>query len=174
LVEARLSPVEPGLGFSDYDAQVSPPRSSRLDELRRWAVLLDSQFKVPGTNVRFGLDAIIGIVPGLGDLVAPVFTVILLGTGLKMRVPAVVLARMVLNAGIDMLLGLVPIAGDIGDVFWKADLRNMALLERHARPGVPPTRADYWFVLGSIGLVVAIALVPFLILIWLLSRFSLV
>ena len=137
-------------------------------------MLLDSAFRVPGTNIRFGLDAIIGIVPGLGDLVAPVYTVILLGTALKMRVPAVVVARMVLNAGIDMVLGLVPIAGDVGDVFWKADLRNVALLERHARPGVPPTRADYWFVLGCIGLVVAIALVPFLILIWLLSQFSLV
>ena len=68
-----------------------------------------------------------------------------------MRVPAVVLARMVLIAGIDMLLGLVPLAGDIADVFWKADLRNMALLERHARPGVTPTRSDYWFVLGCIG-----------------------
>jgi hypothetical protein len=145
-----------------------------MDALRRWAVLLDSAFKVPGTNVRFGLDAIIGLVPGLGDLVAPVFTVILLGTALKMRVPAVVVARMVLNAGIDMLLGLVPIAGDIGDVFWKADLRNMALLERHARPGVPPTRGDYWFVLGCIAAVVVIALVPFFIIVWLLTRFSLV
>ncbi len=151
-----------------------PTSAATMDALRRWAVLLDSAFKVPGTNVRFGLDAIIGIVPGLGDLVAPVFTVILLGTALKMRVPAVVLARMVLNAGIDMVLGLVPIAGDIGDVFWKADLRNMALLERHARPGVPPTRGDYWFVLGCIGAVVVIALVPFLILVWLLSQFSLV
>ena len=115
-----------------------PSSAATMDALRRWAVLLDSAFKVPGTNIRFGLDAIIGIVPGLGDLVAPVFTVILLGTALKMRVPAVVVARMVLIAGIDMLLGLVPIAGDIGDVFWKADLRNMALLERHARPGLPP------------------------------------
>ncbi len=60
--------------------------------------------------------------------------------------PAVVVARIVLNAGIDMVLGLVPLAGDVADVFWKADLRNMALLERHARPGVPPTRGDYWFV----------------------------
>lgn len=144
-----------------------------MDALRRWAVLLDSAFKVPGTNVRFGLDAIVGIVPGLGDLVAPVFTVILLGTALRMRVPAVVVARMVLNAGIDMMLGLVPIAGDVGDVFWKADLRNMALLERHARPGVPPTRADYWFVLGAIGLVVTLALVPFVIIVWLLTQFSL-
>jgi hypothetical protein len=143
-----------------------------MEALRRWAVLLDSAFKIPGTNIRFGLDAVIGLVPGLGDLVAPVFTVILLGTALRMRVPAVVLARMVLNAAIDMLLGLVPIAGDIGDVFWKADLRNMALLERHARPGVLPTRGDYWFVLGSIATVILLAAAPLLFLVWLLTRFS--
>ena len=159
---------------SDYDAAVRPTSAATMDALRRWAVLLDSAFKVPGTNVRFGLDAIIGLVPGLGDLVAPIFTVILLGTALKMRVPAVVVARMVLIAGIDMLLGLVPIAGDIGDVFWKADLRNMALLERHARPGVAPTRGDYLFVSGCIAVVVLFALVPIVLLIWLLSRFSLV
>src|ERR1700752_2086265 len=153
---------------------VRPSSASTMEALRRWAVLLDSAFKVPGTNIRFGLDAIIGLVPGLGDLVAPIFTVVLLGTALRMRVPAVVVARMVLNAAIDMALGIVPLAGDIGDVFWKADLRNMALLERHARPGVPPTTADYWFVLGSIGAVVLVALVPFLLLVWLLTRFSLV
>ena len=126
-----------------------PTSAATMDALRRWAVLLDSAFKVPGTNIRFGLDAIIGHRAGPGrSRRAGLYTVILLGTALKMRVPAVVVARMVLIAGIDMLLGLVPIAGDIGDVFWKADLRNMALLERHARPGVPPTRGDYWFVLG--------------------------
>lgn len=143
-----------------------------MEALRRWAVLLDSAFRVPGTKIRFGLDAIIGIVPGLGDLVAPIFTIVLLGTALRMKVPTVVVARMVLNAGIDMLMGLVPFAGDIGDVFWKSDLRNMALLERYARPGVLPTRGDYFFVLGSIAVVILLAVVPVLLLIWLLSRFS--
>ena len=151
-----------------------PTSAATMDALRRWAVLLDSAYQVPGTRIRFGLDAVIGLVPGVGDLVAPVFTVILLATALRMRVPVVVVARIVLNAFIDMLLGLVPLAGDVADVFWKADLRNMALLERHARPGVAPTRGDYWFVLGSIGAVLVIALVPFLVLVWLLSRFSLV
>ena len=145
-----------------------------MDALRRWAILLDSAFKVPGTRIRFGLDAIIGLVPGLGDLVAPVFTLVLLGTALRMRVPAIVVARMVLNAGIDMVLGLVPLAGDVADVFWKADLRNMALLERHARPGVPPTSADYWFVIACIAVVVVLAVTPVVLLVWLLARFSLV
>ena len=119
-----------------------------LELLRRWAVILDSMFKVPGTNIRFGVDAIVGLVPGLGDMVAPVFTIAVLGTALKKRVPAVVMARMVLNAGIDMLIGLVPILGDLADIAWKADLRNVALLERHARPGVAPSSSDYAFVIG--------------------------
>jgi Domain of unknown function (DUF4112) len=153
---------------------VHPPQPTNIDLLRRWAILLDSAFRVPGTSIRFGLDAIVGLVPGLGDLVAPVFTVAVLATGLKMRVPAIVQARMVLNAAIDMLVGLVPVLGDLVDVAWKADLRNVALLERHANPGVPPTRSDYLFVLICIALVIAVAVVPFLLLIWLLSQFSLV
>jgi hypothetical protein len=136
--------------------------------------MLDSMFRVPGTNVRFGLDAIVGLVPGIGDLVAPVFTVMVLLTGFRMRVPAIVQARMVLNAIIDMLLGLVPLAGDLADVFWKADLKNVALLERYARPGTVATPGDYVFVFLCIAIVVLLAVVPILFLIWLLSRFSLV
>jgi Domain of unknown function (DUF4112) len=153
---------------------VHRPDPSQLDTLRRWAVILDSMFRVPGTNVRFGLDAIVGLVPGIGDLVAPVFTVAVLLTGFRMRVPAIVQARMVLNAVIDMLLGLVPLAGDLADVFWKADLKNVVLLERHARPGTVATPGDYVFVLVCIALVVLIAIVPVVFLIWLLSHFSLV
>ena len=78
--------------------------TTSLDLLRRWAVLLDSYFRVPGTRIRFGLDAIIGLVPGLGDFSAPVFAAVLIATGFRMRVPAIVQFRMVLNAGLDMVL----------------------------------------------------------------------
>ncbi len=135
-------------------------------------MLLDSIFVIPGTRVRFGFDAIVGLIPGLGDVVAPVFTIAVLATGLRMRVPAIVLARMVLNAGIDMVIGLVPILGDLVDIAWKADLRNVALLERHARPGVPPSSSDYAFVIVCIAVVILIAIVPVFVLLWLLSRFS--
>ena len=134
--------------------------------LRRWAVLLDSVFRVPGTRIRFGLDAIIGLVPGIGDLSAPVFAAVILATGFRMRLPAVVQARMVLNAALDMLIGLVPILGDVADIAWKANLRNLALLERHAVPGMSPTRSDYIVVYICIGLVVVIALVPIVLLLW--------
>ena len=144
-----------------------------LDALRRWAVLLDSRFRVPGTSIRFGLDAIIGLIPGLGDISTPVFAALLLVQAVRMRLPLVIQARMVFNAGLDMLMGLVPILGDLADVGWKANLRNLALLERHARPGVPPRRGDYLFVGICLVLLVLIAILPVVLLAWLLSRFPL-
>ena len=148
--------------------------TTSLDLLRRWAVLLDSYFRVPGTRIRFGLDAIIGLVPGLGDFSAPVFAAVLIATGFRMRVPAIVQVRMVLNAGLDMVLGLVPLLGDLVDVAWKANLRNLALLERHARPGVLPSRGDYVFVYVCLGLLFLMTIAPIVLVIWLLSRFSLI
>jgi hypothetical protein len=150
-----------------------PADLPRHPHLRRWAVLLDSAFKVPGLPVRFGLDAILGLVPGLGELTTPAFTVALLATGVRMRVPAVVLARMVMNAGIDALFGLVPIAGDLVDVGWKANLRNLDLLERHAVPGTPARRADAWFVAVGVALMCLVgilALIPVALVVYLLSK----
>jgi len=149
------------------------PDPSQFVLLRRWAVLLDSAFAIPGIPVRFGVDALLGLVPGLGDLATPAFTILMLGTGLRMRVPLVVLARMVLNAGIDAAVGLVPIAGDLADVGWKANLRNMELLERHAVPGTPATRGDVWFVAGAVALmalVVVLALVPIALVFYVLLK----
>jgi hypothetical protein len=150
------------------------PNPETLDALRRWAVLLDSAFRVPGTNVRFGLDAIIGLFPGLGDISTPAFAGLILLQAVRMRLPIVVQGRMVLNAAIDMLVGLVPVLGDLVDVAWKANLRNLALLERHARPGVPPSRTDYVFVVVCLVLLALIALTPIVLLVWLLSSFKLV
>ena len=146
----------------------------RLESLRRWAVILDSLFRVPGTSIRFGVESIVGLIPGLGDLASPAYTALILVEGVRLRVPAIVQARMVLNAAIDMTIGLVPLLGDIADVAWKANLRNLALLERHARPGTPPSPGDYAFVAVCLALVFFIGLVPLLLIVWLLSRFPLV
>lgn len=148
------------------------PDPSRLALLRRWAVLLDSAFAIPGIPVRFGFDALLGLVPGLGDLTTPAFTVLLLVTGVRMRVPAVVLVRMVMNAAFDALVGLVPIAGDLADVGWKANLRNLDLLERHAVPGTPASRGDFWFVTAGVALIVlvgVVALAPIVIVVYVLQ-----
>ena len=149
------------------------PESHRLDALRRWAVLLDSVFRVPGTRIRFGFESIAGLVPGLGDIASPLFTAALLVEGLRRRLPLVVQARMVLNAAIDVAIGLVPLLGDLADVAWKANLRNLALLERHAaRPGLPPTRADYIFVAICLAVVAVVAILPILLLAWVIAALN--
>jgi hypothetical protein len=150
-----------------------PPDSARLAQLRRWAELLDSAFKVPGLPVRFGLDAVAGLVPGVGELTTPAFTLLLLSNGVRAGVPVPVLGRMVANTGVDALIGLVPLLGDVTDIGWKANLRNLALLEQHAFAGPPPLpRDNTWLVVAGVLLVVLVmlvAIVPILLVIWMLA-----
>jgi hypothetical protein len=139
--------------------------------LRWWADLLDSRFRIPGTAIRFGLDPIFALVPGLGDLSSPVFAVALLVQGLHQRVPKVILLRMVLNALLDAFIGAVPLAGPVADIFFRANTRNLALLERHAQQGIEPRRSDYIFVFGIAALFGMLALIPVAIAIWLAAAF---
>ncbi|HSL24301.1 MAG TPA: DUF4112 domain-containing protein [Vicinamibacterales bacterium] len=137
-----------------------------LETIRRWARLLDSQFRVPGTNVRFGLDPIIGLVPGLGDFVGPIFSILVIAHAWKLRVPKVVIARMLFNAGIDATLGLVPFLGDAVDIVWKANQANVRLLEQHSFERRGATRADWLFVGAAIVVALALAALPVLVVIW--------
>jgi hypothetical protein len=138
--------------------------------LRRWAVLLDSAFRVPGTPITFGLDPILGLFPGLGDLATPVFSILLMLHAVRLRVPRVVQLRMLMNSAIDFGLGAVPVIGDLFDVGWKANVRNLALLEHHAQPGVRPSTSDWVFVGGIIAALVVLALLPLMLLAWMLQH----
>ncbi|MBW8895865.1 MAG: DUF4112 domain-containing protein [Acidobacteria bacterium] len=144
-----------------------------LAALRKWSVLLDSAFRIPGTSLTFGLDPILGLIPGLGDLTSPFFAALLLLHAVRMRIPRIVQLRMLINSAIDLLVGIIPVAGDLFDFGWKANVRNLALLERHAHPGSEPTTGDWVFVLSIVGVLAAIAIVPLLVTAWLLSRFKL-
>ena len=103
-----------------------------LGSLRTLQRFLDEAFRLPGTRVRFGWDAIIGLVPWAGDVLTALLGLSILVSAHRMRLPGIVQVRMLLNLAIDLLIGLVPFAGDIADVFWKANTKNMVLLERHA------------------------------------------
>ncbi|MBA2302846.1 MAG: DUF4112 domain-containing protein [Acidobacteria bacterium] len=138
-----------------------------LPALRKWAVLLDSAFQVPGTQMRFGLDPIVGLIPGAGDLVTGCFSVLILLHSIRLRVPKVVIARMVLNTGLDLLVGAVPLLGDLFDAGFKANLRNLTMLERHAQARVAPQASDYLFVGACIAILALLALTPVVVL-WLL------
>jgi Domain of unknown function (DUF4112) len=144
-----------------------------LAALRKWSVLLDSAFRVPGTNLTFGLDPILGLIPGLGDLTTPLFAALLLLHGVRMRIPRVVQIRMLINAIIDFLIGFIPVVGDLFDFGWKANVRNLALLERHAHPASKATKGDWIFVFSIVGVLVVIAVIPIAFAAWLLARFQL-
>ena len=144
-----------------------------LAALRKWSVFLDSAFRVPGTNLTFGFDPILGLIPGLGDLTTPFFAALLLLHAVRLRIPRVVQLRMLINAAIDLAIGVIPFLGDFFDFGWKANVRNLALLERYARPGTKASRGDWVFVLGVIAVLAAVTVIPLLFTAWLLSRFQL-
>jgi hypothetical protein len=149
-------------------------QEQRLATLRRIAELLDSAFLVPGTNYRIGLDPIIGLIPMIGDLASPLFTIGLLWQAYDLRIPKVVQLRMIFHAAIDALVGAVPFIGDLFDFGWKANQRNLALLERHAYEERHGDAGDWLFVVAMTVLLMAIAALPFvvagLVISWLGAR----
>lgn len=103
-------------------------RIERLDGLSR---LLDTAFVIPGTGIRFGVDAIIGIIPGVGDWAGVALSSLILLEAARIGIPPALLARMIGNVVIEGIIGYIPIVGDVIDVFWRANRRNMALLREH-------------------------------------------
>ncbi|WP_284154736.1 DUF4112 domain-containing protein [Algicella marina] len=101
---------------------------ARLDKLSR---LLDTQFRVPGTRLRFGLDSIIGLIPGVGDTLTLLPAGYLVLEARHMGVPRTTIARMMGNIAVDYFVGIIPLVGDIFDFGFKANRRNIALLQRH-------------------------------------------
>jgi hypothetical protein len=131
----------------------SSERDRLVDLLRQWSRLLDSAYRVPGTQFRFGWDPVIGLVPGAGELVSTAFGAAILYKSLRLRVPRVVQLRMVLNLLVDLGVGAVPVIGDLFDFVWKSNDMNLALLLRYTTPGTRPSRADWAFVLAILGTV---------------------
>lgn len=118
----------------------------RVERLRRVGWMLDSTFKLPGTGIRFGVDSLIGLVPGLGDLVAGALSLYIIAESARLGVPRGLLLRMGWNVAVDTFVGEVPILGDIFDVAWKANMRNLALLEDHLQQPVASARSSRGFV----------------------------
>jgi hypothetical protein len=144
--------------------QLTPGQSQRLDALRRISQLLDSAFTVPGTRWRVGLDPVLGLVPVFGDLVSPLFAIGMLWQARELGLPKVVQLRMIFNVAIDSLVGLVPVAGDLFDFAWKANNKNLALLERHAYEEHRASAGDWIFVILMIAILVALAALPFFVI----------
>jgi hypothetical protein len=101
---------------------------ARLDALAR---LLDSAIRVPGTNIRFGADALLNLIPGVGTLTSKGMSAYLIWEARRLGVPMSTLLRMVGNVGVDFVISAIPLVGWVGDVFYRSNLRNMDLLRRH-------------------------------------------
>ena len=109
------------------------PQSAVMRDLRRIdnvAGLMDAQFRIPLTGLRIGLDGLIGLVPGIGDAVVFIPSAWMIERGWHHGARKRTLARMALNSGIDLVIGAIPLVGDLFDIGWKANLRNAALLRR--------------------------------------------
>ncbi|MEB3358077.1 MAG: DUF4112 domain-containing protein [Synechococcales bacterium] len=105
--------------------------TATLQQIRRLSRLMDTAIRIPGTRFRIGLDPIIGLIPGAGDLVTTGFSAYILILAMRFGLPSATVRRMVFNVALESILGSVPLIGDIFDAFFKANMRNLALLERH-------------------------------------------
>lgn len=109
------------------------PKAVEIEEsLDRLSLWLDGVFRIPGVGWRFGLDAIIGLIPGVGDTLTSLASFYILAAGVRYRVPKITLLRMGLNLGIDYVIGSIPIIGDLFDVAWKSNQKNVELLRKRA------------------------------------------
>ena len=148
--------------------------------LERLSWIMDDLVRIPGLNWRFGLDALVGLIPGFGDTATSLVSFYILASAVRYQVPKITLMRMGLNLGIDYLVGSVPVVGDLFDAWWKSNQRNIALLNERATVSASEARAgklsDWLFVglliLVLIAMAVGAAVVSVYLLVLMLDMFS--
>jgi hypothetical protein len=153
--------------------EVLPPRTKRGsklfddENLDLLSHILDDFLKIPGTSIRFGLDGIVGVIPGIGDLVGGIASCIIIVAAWMRGVPYVTVARMVANVGIEVVVGSIPIVGDMFDIAWRANRRNYALLASSLAEPRKHTIQSWIFLIGLCILLSGLILLPMLLLAWL-------
>ncbi len=141
---------------------------------------MDDLIRVPGLGWRFGLDAIVGLIPGFGDTATSLVSFYILASAVRYRVPKVTLLRMGINIGIDYLVGSLPLVGDLFDAWWKSNQKNVALLSKRATVSASEARKGKlsdWLFVGLIilllaGLAVGATVVSVYLLILIAGQFS--
>ncbi len=149
-------------------------RDQRLKQLERTAWLLDSAVRIPGTKFRIGLDSILGLVPGVGDFIGAVLSSYILIQAARSGAPFSILARMVLNILVEAIVGLVPLLGDFFDMAFRANIRNVALLNDYLKQPEPTRRRSRGLLLATVITAVAmcfgVAVLAALFLQWLWTQ----
>jgi Domain of unknown function (DUF4112) len=134
-------------------------RARSLAEVEGLAWLLDSSIPVPGTGRRLGADALIGLIPGFGDIAGGVIGLYVVWRASRMGLPGIVVARMLMTALVDMTIGVIPFLGDVFDFWFKSNTRNLTIMRRHLQQPDRSTRDDWLAVLLVAGAVVAVVAV---------------
>jgi hypothetical protein len=142
------------------------PRLPSTEHLDYIASLLDDMWSIPGTKVRFGLDALVGWIPGIGDAAAGVASCVIVFASWRRGVAPVTLTRMVANVAVETALGGVPVVGDVFHVFWKANRRNYRLLQREKAHPREKTWTDWAFLAVLVVVVLAAVAIPVVVLVW--------
>ncbi len=137
------------------------PQQPGLNQLSHLAKLMDAQFRIPGTNIRFGLDAIIGLIPGVGDLSTFAVSGFMLWVMARNGASVYVLTRMTINILIDAVIGAIPLIGDIFDVAFRANMRNLKLMQQHYQQG--RVRGSAWKAIVPVLIILFLIIVA---LIW--------
>jgi hypothetical protein len=157
--------------------EILPPRPPLRVHVSRWvsdenldlyAHFLDDCFHIPGTRIRLGLDGLIGLIPGLGDVLAGIASFVLILAAWIRGVPYVTLLRMSVNLGIGVLIGAIPVLGDLFDIGWKPNRRNYRLITRHLRQPHRHTWKDWAFLFGLAAAMLLILAAPILVLLLLI------
>ncbi|HEX2195123.1 MAG TPA: DUF4112 domain-containing protein [Candidatus Limnocylindria bacterium] len=146
-----------------------PPPASRTAspaDMEALAWLLDNSIPIPGTGRRIGIDALIGLVPGLGDIISGGLGILVVARAAQLGLPRVVLARMLANLAVDFVIGSIPLIGDAFDLWFKANARNVGLFRRYSANPYAPTTSQ-WAFFGAILLGMVLLAVG---TVWLIGR----
>ncbi|WP_191965422.1 MULTISPECIES: DUF4112 domain-containing protein [Haloferax] len=159
----------------DFDDRIP---EETLERLRTVSHYLDNAIEIPGTNYRIGLDPILGLIPGVGDTTASALSAYILVEAAMLGAPRATLARMFGNVIVDTVFGSLPVVGDVFDVAWKANARNVRLLEdRFGELSNEGVEADRRLVLAAVAIItvllVGLGIAVTLGALWLLSQFGL-
>lgn len=124
----------PNCHYADMDIT---ERLRTLNRIRKLSRLMDTSIRIPGIGFRFGLDPIIGLIPGAGDLVTTGISTYIVLMAVRFRLPQTVIGWMIFNVVLEAVAGSVPLIGDLFDAFYKSNIRNLALLEKHLQEPEP-------------------------------------
>lgn len=157
-------------GIANRATNRPPLPNESLRRVNVVASVLDDAIRVPGTNLRFGVDPLVGLIPGLGDLLGGAASAYIILEAARAGAPSSVLLRMAMNVGIDTLIGGVPIIGDLFDFAWKSNTRNACLLTRHVESPAQTKRASTALVAVLLAAVAAVAVGASVLTIYLIKR----